>query len=119
MKDMTVNKGDTTFAEIVGAGTSYVSYAQAETCNCNWGCKHGTFSISTEGTGFKFSSSLSVSGFGWQPYVGPLTKNNDNTKMSATCGGYCGGCEPSGSLYLYHDENTVVDESSAVLAKCV
>ena len=47
------------FAEMAGVGDKYTSYAMAKSCNCKGGCKRGNFSISTEGTGLKFSNTVS------------------------------------------------------------
>ena len=56
---MKVLISDFTFIEFFGAGNAYTYYAVGQSCNCYNECIGGTFSISTVGTGLKFSSTVS------------------------------------------------------------
>ena len=46
----------------------------------------------------------------WEPYGTPsdikniLSINDDRTRVSAECGGYCGGCRPHGKLGVELDQ---------------
>ena len=81
-----------------------VKYGRGGDCFSRGQCRRGGFKINLSGTGVKLRDDVK-----WGSWGAPkadsrminFTKSADGTKISAVCGGSCGGCQPkSGRIYV-------------------
>uniref|UniRef100_A0A3B3BTR9 ADAM metallopeptidase with thrombospondin type 1 motif, 9 n=1 Tax=Oryzias melastigma TaxID=30732 RepID=A0A3B3BTR9_ORYME len=71
-----------------------VPFATAGDCYSAAGCPQGRFSINLSGTGLKLSEGISWISQGNYAVIS-IHKSQDGSRVSGTCGGYCGKCTPS------------------------
>lgn len=81
-----------------------VKFGRGGDCFSSGLCRRGGFKIDLSGTGLKLRDDIKWKSWG-TPKTGNrminFTKSPDATKISAVCGGSCGGCQPEkGRIYL-------------------
>ncbi|XP_050542210.1 A disintegrin and metalloproteinase with thrombospondin motifs 20-like isoform X1 [Daktulosphaira vitifoliae] len=96
---LTIESRDFTFAKQIHG--RFVPYGEAGDCYSKFksGCPQGKFSIDLNGTGMKISQNVMWIKRGLDT-SSRVNKNEDNTKITGRCGGYCGSCAPDQSLKL-------------------
>ncbi|XP_041367341.1 uncharacterized protein LOC121381969 isoform X1 [Gigantopelta aegis] len=124
IQTMEVDRIDSTFSTTVFGSPQ--NYGEANDCyTIHYGGKKqtcgpkGTFNIDTTGTGLIIKKTLTFPVSGWNAW-GQTVRNTDGTKIDLLCGGWSGGCAPSGAmtLELVSTGSTVPSSSSAVDPMC-
>jgi hypothetical protein len=92
-----------------------VKFGRGGDCFSLGECRRGGFQMDLSGTGLELRDDIR-----WGSWGAPMgsrminfTRSPDRTKVSAVCGGSCGGCQPAkGRIYL------VPSSCNAPLGKC-
>ncbi|XP_061542969.1 A disintegrin and metalloproteinase with thrombospondin motifs 9 isoform X3 [Phycodurus eques] len=78
---------------------SRVPFGTAGDCYSASQCPQGRFRINLSGTGFKVAADTRWTSQG-NYAVADIKKSQDSSRVSGTCGGYCGKCTPSSASIL-------------------
>ena len=99
-----------------------VKFGRGGDCFSLGECRRGGFQLDLSGTGLGLRDDIR-----WASWGAPkgsrminFTKSPDHTKVSAVCGGSCGGCQPSnGRIYLVPSSCNAPLGKCSIIIKCI
>ncbi|XP_046556017.1 A disintegrin and metalloproteinase with thrombospondin motifs 9-like isoform X2 [Haliotis rubra] len=121
VKHMTVVKNDYTFANWTNKAKPYGRAADCYTGHGNSVAVCGTkgrFKIDLRGTGLAVVPEQTWRKYGYQAIIESISRNQEGTVIELRCGGYCGYCDPVGSLTLQVNSNEDLPSISATTVTC-
>ncbi|XP_067686029.1 A disintegrin and metalloproteinase with thrombospondin motifs 9-like [Haliotis asinina] len=121
VKHMTVAINDYTFSNWTNKATPYGRAADCYTTHRGSVAVCGTkgrFTIDLRGTGLAVVPEQTWRQHGYLAIIESISRSREGNVIELRCGGYCGGCDPLGSLALQVNSNENLPSISATAVTC-
>ncbi|XP_067686027.1 uncharacterized protein [Haliotis asinina] len=121
VKHMTVVRNDYTFSNWTSKATPYGRAADCYTTHGDSVAVCGTkgrFTIDLRGTGLAVVPEQTWSKDGFMSIIQSISRSHEGSVIELRCGGFCGGCDPVGSLKLQVNSNENLPSNSTTTVMC-